>query len=269
MTLPIHIDHLGEERKLSLLPPTDNCRRLRAASRSLSAITPIIPRSQWTPVDYVTGTPEALRLNQAQYGRCVAGSCTGANALTRYQRTGQILIGSMSWLYSQICGGSDNGAVIASAQTIMLSIGIPTVSVAPDSPQLFNPQPMPAGAVVLKEDEAIGIDTPDDAATALISLGGMPQVGINVTNNFENWTPGGIAWGGRAPGGQANHSVYLAGLKMVDGQWCFRLVNDWNGTAWGPLGDGTCWIPVDAIDTGGWLHLSTFDSDDTAPAPQS
>lgn len=266
MTLPIHIDHRGIERKLSLLPPTDNCRRLRAASRPLSAITPLLPQSAWTPCDYVKGTPIQLRLDQGQLGRCVAGSCTGANALTRCNRTGQVLVGSMSWLYSQICGGSDNGAPIASSQTVMLSTGIPTVAVAPDAPQHFNPQSMPAGAVILKEDEAIGIDTPQDAATALVSLGGYPQVGINVTNSFEHFTPGGIAWNGKLPPSGSNHSIYLAGIAMVDGQLCFKAVNDWDQT-WGPSSDGTFYIPVQSIDTGGWLHLSTADSNDDPQAP--
>lgn len=268
-----HIDHLDQPRRLGLLPPTANCQRLRAAARSLSAITDILPRSQWVETHYKDAIPKAdwakLVLDQAQYGRCVAGSCMGANAVTRYLRTGKIVIGSMSWMYSQICGGGDNGAVITSAQQVMLSTGVPTVDQAPDEPQRFNPQPMPAGSVVLKEDEAIAIDTPDEIATALIKLGGFTQGGINVTRSFESFTSAGVAWGGRLPPPGANHSIYIIDIVHVGGQWYFKLVNDWNNTSWGPYGDGTCLIPIDSVDAGGWLHLSQFDSDDEAPRPVS
>jgi hypothetical protein len=267
MNLPDHIDHLDQPRKLGLLPPTENCRLLRAAARSLKSITTIIPRSQWTECDYVTGTPAELRLDQKQFGQCVAGSCAGANALMRFIRTGKITIASMAWIYDRINGSRDNGAVIADALEVMVSTGAPTVDKYPINPQFRGAPPMPAGAVILKEDEAIAIDTPDDVMTAMIVLGGLPQVGINVTQNFENFTSDGVAWGGRAPGGQANHSVFLAGAKHIRGAWCPRLVNDWNHTQWGPFGDGTCYIPLDAIDTGGWLHLSHFDSDDKPPVP--
>lgn len=261
----IHTDHQGEERKLGLLPPDENSNRLRAAARRLFAISPTLPRAEWTEVDYVTGTPNELRLDQKQYGQCVAASCAGANALTRYLRSGRILIASMAWIYDQINGGQDNGAIITDSQTVMMSTGAPPVSAYATVPQFRKPK-MPPGVPVLKEDEAIAIDTPEEAATALISLGGFPQVGINVTGSFERFTKGGIAWNGRAPGGQANHSVFVAGFKVVDGIDCFRMVNSWS-LAWGPFQDGTCYIPINSIVDGGWLHLSTLDSDDVPAIP--
>lgn len=262
-----HLDHLGETRKLGLLPPTDGCKLLRAAARQLSAITPILPRAQWVACDYVKGTPISLRLNQQQFGQCVAGSCAGANGLTRYLRTGEILAPSMAWIYDCINNRQDNGAVITDAQRVMISTGAPPVSAYSAVPLFKGVPPMPAGPV-LKEDEAILIDTPEDAATALISLAGLPQVGINVTGSFEHFTPGGIAWNGKLPPAGSNHSVYVAGFAVVESIDCFKMVNDW-GETWGPFSDGTCYIPCQSIDTGGWLHLSTLDSSDKPPVPVS
>ena len=262
--LPIHIDHLGNERKLSLLPPTPRCMATRA---SAARIPNPIPRSEWTEVDYVTGAPSSLILDQKQYGQCVAASCVGANARQRWMRSGgdAVAIGSMAYLYDCINGHQDNGAVITDSQGIMLNQGVPDVSAYSPIPTFRDPG-TPRGDRIYREDVAYLIDTPEDAATALIRLGGLPQVGILVTQSFEAYTRDGIAWNGRAPRGQANHSVYVAGLKSFNGFWCFRLVNSWT-LRFGPFGDGTCFVPVDAIDQGGWLHLSNSDSWDEPIIP--
>lgn len=263
-------DHNGIARKLGYLPPHEDSKRVRASRSSLQSVTPLIPQSQWKEVDWVAGTPGELRLDQLQEGACVGGSCAGANALLRYLLTGRIVIPSLWYIYDQINGGRDNGAVITDAQTTMLGKGAPPVSAYPKS--LWQANQDPSGVPFYREDVPLTLASSAEAATALLNRW-LPQLPIQVDNTFENFTSEGVAWGGRAPRGNAsNHSIYLAGLRNLPiAGWVFKLVNSWN-LSWGPFRDGTCYIPLAAIDNpasadDGWCHISIRDPDDTPPVP--
>ena len=273
MTCPIITDHNGIERKLGYKKPSDDDahKKRRAASQDISSVTPLIPQSQWTECDYVTNTPKTLILDQGQLGACVAFSCIGANARQRYFRDGQVVVPSAFYVYDQINGGSDNGAVITDAQDEMVTgDGAPPLALYPSCK--FRSGLKPSTNLWYKEDVAIKITSSVDAATALISLGAFPQMPVNAgVQSFNQFTPEGIVFNGVAPSGpDSDHSIYYAGLKKINGKWYFILVNSWN--LWGPFGLGWCYCPVAALDNpastdDAWVHLSVLDPDVTAPIP--
>ena len=108
-------------------------------------------------------------------------------------------------------------------------------------------------------------------------MGGMGQGPILVNNNFENWSGDGEAFGGGAPNSSSsNHSIYLAGIKFLNGdpnRWRFRLVNSWS-PSWGPFKNGSCLLNPKAIDNAadaddGYGHMSTPSSASQAPGAPS
>lgn len=272
MSCPVIIDHNGVERKLGYKRPADDDahKKRRAATQDISSVTPLLQPSQWVECDYVTNTPKTLILDQGQLGACVAFSCIGANARQRYFRTGRVVIPSAFYVYDQINGGQDNGAVITDAQDEIISQGAPPL--ATYAKCTFRANQKPITNLWYKEDVAIKITGSVDAATALISLGAFPQMPINAgVQSFNQFTPDGIVFNGVAPSGQdSDHSIYYAGLKTIKGAWYFIMVNSWN--LWGPFGLGWCYCPVASLDNpaytdDAWVHLSTLDPDDTPPAP--
>ena len=104
----------------------------------------------------------------------------------------------------------------------------------------------------------------------MLAMGILPQLPVYVTNMFSQYDADGVAWKGKAPSGNsANHSVYLGGWDYVSGLWRPRMINDWD-LSWGPFGDGTARIPLDAIDNpamadDGWGHAVTIEPQDSAP----
>ena len=263
--LPIIIDHEGNTRKLGYLPPHDDSLRMRAAATNIQTIRqsaglpPLIPQADWVPVDRVTGYPTDLIVNQGALGACVTFSDIGAGARMRYIRTGEILVPSAFFVYDQINGGADNGAVITDSLQIMLNIGAPPLASYPKC--IFKAGQNPTGVPYYKEDVAITLTSSAECATAIL-MGMFPQMPILVTSSFGNFNANGVAWNGVAPrGGSSNHSIYLAGLKQIAGVWYFILVNSW-GVSWGPWGNGACLIPLAAIDNpatadDGWAHADT------------
>lgn len=184
-------------------------------------------------------------------------------------RTGKVVVPSGFYVYDQINGGQDQGAIIVDSQETMMSQGAPPASSYTGCK--FRPNQGPSGVPYYKEDVAVNITDSVDAATAIM-LGWMPQMPINVTGSFERFTSDGVAWGGVAPrGGSSNHSIYLAGIKFVGSTPYFILVNSW-GEKWGPWQNGCCLIPTEAIDNpavtdDAWCHVSIVDPDDKPPIP--
>jgi hypothetical protein len=219
----------------------------------------LIPQADWVPVDFVTGFPTELIVNQGSLGACVAFSDIGGGARMRFLRTGNILVPSAFFVYDQINGGRDNGAVIRDALTVMETTGAPPLSSYPKC--IFRAGQNPIGVPYYKEDVAVTLTNSAECATAIL-MGMFPQMPILVTSNFGQFTADGVAWNGTAPRQSgSNHSIYLAGLRSVGGVWYFIMVNSW-GVSWGPWGNGACLIPLAAIDNpatadDGWAHADT------------
>lgn len=270
-----YVDHLGETRKLGYVAPFGDGLKPRGARTNIQKIRTdaglpaLIPQDQWTEVDYVTGYPLTLITDQGQMGSCTAWSDVGGGARQRYIRTGEVLIPSGYFVYDSICGGRDAGSNIIDSMTLMESIGAPPIAAYPKCVLPRNPPSPPAGAPMYKEDVAITLSDAQECATALL-MGMFPQVPIQVTNSFENWTADGVAWGGVAPRSRSsNHSIYLGGLKKIGTTWYFRLINSWRAS-WGPYKNGTCLIPLAAVDNpatedDGYAHSSTPSPASTVP----
>jgi len=235
---------------------------MRASS---SGLPRIIPKSEWSEVDYVSGYPTSLIVDQGQLGACVGFSCVGAWTRQHYIRTGQVVVPSGWWIYDQINGGQDNGAVINDAQTVMIQQGgAPPASAYPRC--LFRAGQKPAGSYPwYTEDVPIKLASSAEAATAHM-MGMLTQLPLNA-GIFSSFDSNGVARG--SIGNSSNHSIYLAGQVQINGTWYFRMVNSW-GPTWGPFKNGTCLIPLAAIDNpameqDGWCHASTISQDDNPP----
>lgn len=262
--VPEILDHLGNVRKLAYVAPDLSKVKMRGTTtniqtiRSNNGMSPLIASSDYQPVDYVTGYPSGLINDQGQEGACTAASDCGAYQRQFYIRNCQIISLSWQFVYDQINGGQDNGSNIIDSMGVMEGMGTPLMSLYPKS--LWVPNKVPPGAAMYKEDVPVTISTSQEAATALL-MGMFVQAPILVTNNFEQFTSDGIAWNGKAPrSNQSNHSIYLAGIKQINGVWCFILVNSW-GATWGPWKNGACYIPFSAIDNpsqanDGYCHAS-------------
>ena len=269
-------DHLGEVRRLGYVAPTDLGPRASRTNiqtlRSNAGLSPLIPQAQWTQVDFVTGYPLDLIEDQTNLGACTAFSATGAGARQRFMRTGKIVKTSGFYLYDQINGGRDRGSNIIDSMTIVESKGTPPADSYTSCK--FREGLDPPGVEWYKEDLAVTVASSQECATALQS-GMLCQAPILVTNSFENFTGDGVAWGGKAPSSSSsNHSIYLAGLKNINGTWYFILVNSWR-PSWGPFRNGTCLIPMAAIDNAamaddGYAHASTPDPNSSnLPVPSA
>ena len=271
--IPWIYDHEGIKRRLGYKAPDPAALLLRASARNIqtlrvaAGLPALIPQSSWAPVDYVTGYPTELIVNQGSLGACVAFSDIGAGARMRYVRRGEILIPSAFFVYDQINGGTDNGANIRDSLTVMLDTGAPPLSSYTHC--IFQAGKNPTGVPYYKEDVAVTLTTSAECATAIL-MGMFPQIPILVTNSFGTFNANGVAWNGTAPrGGQSNHSVYLAGLRQIAGVWYFIMVNSW-GVSWGPWNNGACLIPFAAVDNpattdDAWAHADTPSPVDDAP----
>jgi hypothetical protein len=252
---------------MGYVPPVDRGPRAEA-DISIEGLReqlglPEIKESDWEPMDFVTGFPEELIEDQDGEGACTAASDTGASARQRFIRTGQVVKLSWQFVYDQINGGQDNGSNIRDSMEVIENAGAPPAASYPKS--LWVPGRVPSGVPMYKEGRRITVDSSSSCVIALM-MGVFPQVPILATSDFvagRNFSKNGMAWNGRAPSGRSsNHSIYLGGWDIVDGIKAFRLVNSWAVKGWSPLGDGTCWIPFEAVDNpamqaDGYAHAAT------------
>lgn len=241
--VPSIIDHNGVERLLGCLPPRADFGRF-PKFRSRSGATPVIPRSDWKPIDRRALFPAASWiLNQAQISSCVGN---GAAAGLRKDRlvSGQTDVPlSPGCLYAQINNGQDQGAIISDALTALQERG--TCSYATVGEEPYYLQQLPAGwqteAQRFKVYQAYHCQTFDEIASA-IQLGFIIVYGIMVGRNFESFDASGVAGYSRGPG---NHCMHADGMIMLpDGRWVLDNANSW-GPTWGPFGNGRCYLSED------------------------
>ena len=250
VNLPDIIDHEGNFRKLGWLEPSSDKKLMRASRtsiqtlRSNNGLSPLIDKSAWVPVDYFTAFGPKLIGNQQSCGGCTGWSCAGATGRQRLMR-GMPWVGRLSGaaVYAQINGGRDNGSNIIDAMTAIENIGTCLES-EQDFPNFLSLTAAAKADLNYKEDVAITLATSIEAATAL-QMGILPQLPIEVANNFEKFSGDGVA--GLSGARQGNHSIYLCGLEYINGVWYFRMANSW-GQTWGPFKDGTVRLTMPHID---------------------
>lgn len=243
------VDMTGKKRKLGWVGPSpEHSRKMRAGRNSIrtlreaKGLPPVIPRNQWRAVDYVSGLINELINDQKSSSGCTGWSAAGALGRMRVMRGYPFLKLSGAAIYAQINGGRDDGSNIIDSMRTLENVGT-CLEAEMNYPKIYQDQ-IPSGKLRYKEDVVVTLDDSDECATAL-QMGILPQVPIRVFNGWDKFNGDGVAKVSKGTTG--NHSVYLAGLEFIGGNWMFRMVNSW-GPRWGPFKDGTCRLTMAHID---------------------
>lgn len=260
MPAEIHIDSLGEERRLGLIPPNLDAKKRRARRKTFGQLLaerglPLVPRNQYRDLLHDEELNPKFFVNQRNCSGCVGWSEAGATMITRHRRGMKFERLSGAFTYAHINGGQDGGAMILDALESGEKYGHCLESEF-DYPKLFLkqiPESAKQSALTRQSELAYPIDSFDEFWTAIL-LGFCVQHGVCVDGNFERFDANGVS---AARGRYANHSVYSSGVKIVGGKPVSRMPNSW-GEVWGPFGNGTCYLSEAGIilDGDAFVHVS-------------
>jgi hypothetical protein len=224
-----YVEQGGHRRILACLAPTRSYAFPRFAS-------PILPRDQWKECSL--RSLGAKILDQNGHGSCVGhGSCSAFTYAWRYRNASPHDF-SACFLYGNINGGSDNGAVVGDALESLQSTGICLESEVPEN-DIFSrdfPRSSYDTAKRFKIEQAYHIETFDEIATA-VQLGFAVSIGVEIGQAFE---PDGQGVLPELSGGGGGHCMCVLGLKSINGRWYLEVQNSW-GASWGA--GGFCWMP--------------------------
>lgn len=229
----------GEARKLACLPPSKRTKALPKGG-SWGDAKPMIPRDKWKEIDRRKLFPPDLIFDQDGHGSCVGNGATAALEKVRALTGMTFRKLSPGCTYSQINGGSDNGAVISDSLTALQQTGTVLFDTVGQEPIYTRQMPnaWKEEAKRFRIEEAYRCDTFDEMGSAL-QLGYIVVYGMQVGNNFGQFTSDGVAGVSRGPG---NHCMHADGMhKLPSGKWAFDNVNSW-GANWGPWNNGRCYL---------------------------
>lgn len=250
MTELIHRDHLGEERRLGLIPPDANALAKRKACASFSGFLAskglgVIPESEWKDKHYEHFDDPKWNLNQGRFSSCVGASSASAVMKLRYSLGKEFERLSGPYVYAHINGGRDAGAMITDAMRTIEKDGICLESEM-NYPNIFAnqiSQKAKESGAKRQGIKAFVIASRDEFYSA-IQRGFFPVFGVNVDSRFEVFDGNGVSGAG---GGRENHAVHAAGMKKIRGRWCAYMPNTWD-PKWGPFGNGACYIDPTGIN---------------------
>jgi hypothetical protein len=246
--LPYVVDGKGVPRVLARLRPRADFGRMK----SWRATQPVIPRDQWVECDY--SHFNAPILDQGQHGSCVGhGSVT---AFTRaWSITGHpIRKFSSCYIYGNINGGRDQGAIVSDAMDLLLSKGTCLESTVPEG-MIFRRQ-FPAGADAEAQKyrafDCYHLGSFDEIGSALM-MGDPVCFGIFVGARFNNLDPEGVP----PVGGNGGHCLEGHGLvRLKSGKWGVRTQNSWS-VDWG---NGGCCVLIEGHYTYGQNYMGGLDA---------
>jgi hypothetical protein len=236
--LPVLVDPRGTPRVLAALPPYP----WQPIPRLMETRAPL-PRSEWREID-LAGTYKPPLLDQGRTNSCVGhASCTVASVA--WAQKGEPLPRfSPTFVYSQINGGRDNGAVISDAATELTTKGICLEAEYPEGVLFARQVPPGAYQTALRYRLERFHHTPsfDEIGTAL-SLGWPVVGGFLLGNNFMQPGRDGVApVPDRVVGG---HAIALLGLVNRGGRWLVKFQNSWG--RWGLGGEGFGYLPEEFV----------------------
>ena len=258
--LPVFIDpDTGEERKLGMLPPTEEEENLlQAGDNEL----PEVDESKYKIVTHeeckriVELFLSFFLLNQKNHGSCVGFSAAGALMwllfFSGYLKAGMKLSGA--YIYSWINGNRDAGASIVAALNALKQYG--TCLEATVGWNTIYRRQMPDGADTEAKRFMLEMGMRISGYRNIVSalqVGKPVQIGVQAGNAFNRFDDEGVCgYAGRG----SNHSVFVAPLavRKKDGTLKFPMINSWG--LWGPWKTG--WAYVDERHLvgggGGFLH---------------
>lgn len=150
------------------------------------------------------------------------------------------------FVYAQINGGRDQGAIVADSLECLQKTGACLWSTLPGPNNIYKrdiPESAYPEAKRFRIDKAVRVDTFDELVSAVLN-NWVVVFGIEIGNNFD---PDGDGFVPRRSGGGGGHCMYASGLKQRSGQWYARVPNSW-GTRWGK--DGVCFMPESYFSDG-------------------
>jgi len=237
------VDHNGVERKLGLLPETEESRKLRASMPTFSdylaeAGLPLYSESEWTEGGDIDDFGPEFVLDQQQTSGCVGFSDAAAEMKARAMRGMEFEILSGAFAYSLVNGGYDGGAQILDACRASQSHGYARKSDF-DLPHIYwyqVPESVKQDAQTRTSSLRYPINSLEEFFTALM-LGYPVQHGVCASGRFNYIDENGVAGYG---GNQANHSVHSYARKRIGG-----VMHAIMGNTWGPWGfrrSGSCYL---------------------------
>jgi hypothetical protein len=236
-----YIEHNGREYALGCLDrPKETTLPLFE-----TAGVPLIPRSQWKPVDLKMRVAKAL--NQGSHGACVGFGCT--KSVLALRRCMFLPDHDLSpWdLYRLINGGRDAGANIHDALVALQKQGVCDLTLCPSyTSNTRRTAEQTASGALHTIKAAFDCPTHEDMATAL-QLGYPMPFGVSVTTR---WTPGSDGWlwpSGSVRGGHCILGMGFAKHPTKADTWGIPFSNSWDED-WGIGGWGI--YPLELINEG-------------------
>ena len=227
--LPYVDDGSGHMRVLACLPATKEYSHLP----KFSSAFPILPESQW--IEFEDLDDYIPILDQDGHGSCVGhGSCSAFQvAWSQARETSERF--SPCFLYSQINGGRDNGAVVGDAMDQLMKGGICLETTVPEGNVIFDRQ-LPSTAKLeaerFKLAESYRVSSFPEIMTA-IQMRRAVSIGIDIGQAFEPDSSGKLP---SQRGGGGGHCLCLRfGAKKFGANWYIKGQNSW-GTKWGAQG---------------------------------
>lgn len=200
--------------------------------------TPLIPRSQWKPIDFSHFVPKIL--DQDGIGACNAFAAVQAMHVIRSQAGLPFVELSAGNLYGRINGGVDRGSTLGDAIQALMDTGVCKASTVPQLQwrRTSWPSSWKEEAKRFRILEAYDCPTFEHIASAI--LYGFPvDFGIFVGGRFRpdpqtGWLPDYVGGGG-------GHAMCGVGLAYDDRRgWGIVTANSW-GERWGK--GGFCIVP--------------------------
>lgn len=230
--------------------------------------TPMVPRSQWKPVDLRSWTPKVVK-DQDGIGACNAfATCTAMECCRKQLGLKHVPL-SCGWLYGNINGQQDQGSMLEDALEWVMSKGVCPASVVGELEWQRNQWPANAAeeAKPYRMLEAFWCPTFDHLASAALA-GFFLNLGIMWGDNF---TPDRDGWLPASPRGGGGHSIVGCGLAERNGRWGMWMKNSW-GPGWG-IDGGYAIIPEEGFrgPVGGWWACRSVVTEDAGdlPAPRT
>lgn len=234
-----YIDQGGERRYLACLKDSA-VAAMRCATYSLQDVPP----SDYRELSLL---PRAMVriLNQKSTSACVGHMEAGAFETAWKLKNAAPHPFSAFFVYAQINGGRDAGAMIADALEAGMKIGHATEAEVPADGSVKFTRQIPSGVYEVGKRFKIAkgerLRTSREIYSSL-QLGFVVCLGIDCGRAFDTDAEGYIY---PQRGGGGGHGVYLMGMKQRNGDWYGEMPNSW-GSSFG-------------IGGVGYLHPSYFD----------
>ena len=246
--LPIFIDQNGVPRMLACKPNPGGIKAI--FPKKYSEYKPMYTMDQIKPLSRrgLFGAQDWI-LDQDGIGSCVGNGSTSSLRKKRVLMGQADLKLSPGCTYSQINGGSDNGAVISDAIDALMKVGTIPYSMIGESP--FYTRQMPSGwqqqAQRFRITEGYHATTYIELLSAIMN-DDVPFFGIMVGNTWEKFDQYGVCGHDRGVG---NHCVHADGIVLLpDGRKVMDASNSWS-YSWGPFQNGRMYMDQNHIDGGG------------------